>query len=416
MVNDQLVKLHLFLYLAFFPPLVPAFTPPVSFSIQTSKRHHPNLMSLCASKTSYNNGTNESNISIADLNWQSMKLLRDVSDISKLCPETPTPSNPRLAKDGPYAEAVLKSWRQDVLEKERSNSSNIPMKETLGANLNYTRKSDNASLSGYVVTSSNTIQSKNDESTRSSVPAIILFHTGAGPQDVFLRWKADMLARDCNTWNENGCIVLIADILSDDIGWTWSDRNRYEKIRAELLNPTSSTDDKSNEYETHRTSKWKLRETISSAIDVLRSMKEVDDNRIAAMGWCLGGHSILELGRMNIKGVNTLVTFHGVFDGITDSEIEPDNNEGNVTEGSGHVLICNGKSDPFISEQDLEAGIKSFQKHGWNTKLLNFDEVRHGFTNSAQDCNPSDAFAFNENAATLSWVTANDLLQHQLKK
>ena len=39
-----------------------------------------------------------------------------------------------------------------------------------------------------------------------SLPGIILFHTGAGPQDIFLRWKADSLVNEADDTFEDGCV------------------------------------------------------------------------------------------------------------------------------------------------------------------------------------------------------------------
>eukprot|EP00551_Chaetoceros_affinis_P011174 CAMPEP_0203668976 /NCGR_PEP_ID=MMETSP0090-20130426/5458_1 /ASSEMBLY_ACC=CAM_ASM_001088 /TAXON_ID=426623 /ORGANISM="Chaetoceros affinis, Strain CCMP159" /LENGTH=409 /DNA_ID=CAMNT_0050533539 /DNA_START=140 /DNA_END=1369 /DNA_ORIENTATION=+ len=357
--------------------------------------------------------------------WSSMKsfLQKSLASPSDLCPEEPTSTNPKLAKDVMYAKAVLETWKQEV------DDSFAKEKETIGASFPYIRTSDESTLNGYTVINADLI--KGDDK---KVPAVILFHTGAGPQDVFLRWKADMLARD-PMWgddngdnkNNNGCVVLIADIVGDSTGWTWTDRDRYDDTRKKVLQRTVQEHEHSHSHENENgpieiiAQRWKLRETVAAAVQALKNIQEVDDQNIAAMGWCLGGHPVLELGRMKLDGVHTLVTFHGVFDGIKD---DIDINTSISMSGLGTetakgqrqncVLICNGKSDPFVSRKNLEIGKKTFEGHSWNINILDFEDVKHGFTNPAQDYNPSDAFSFNEKASGTSWDAAKQLLKKQL--
>jgi dienelactone hydrolase len=135
-------------------------------------------------------------------------------------------------------------------------------------------------------------------------PGIMLFHTAAGPQDVFLFHIAAKLVSTLN------CIVLICDILSDPTGWSWTDKGRYMQARDDLYK---------NDYRL-------LRSRVNAAVRALchpKTMKYppiiptgkeeegkgdydddeiltlgVDSQRLAALGWCLGGQPILELTRM----------------------------------------------------------------------------------------------------------------------
>ena len=332
---------------------------------------------------------------LQELSWTNLSKQRNIADPTLICNCDSTPTSPRLAKDEEYANAVLNKWRADIL-----SENDAQVVDTIGAPLIYNRKSDGSKLNGYLVMRSNMLGLV-DTIQGEKVPAVLLFHTGAGPQDISLRWKADMLARD-PIWGPSGCIVLIADLVSDDTGWTWDDRSKYDLVRKELLAATKKEGDK----HAHR---WKLRETIDAALDALTSIDKVDSERICAMGFCLGGHPVIELGRMNRPGVRSLITFHGVFDGTAvNSEFEA---ESNIESPEKRVLICNGASDPFVSDSDLEASRKTFEYNGWKVEILNLEGVKHGFTNPAQDCNPSESFAYNDDAAKISWSSTIDLLK-----
>ena len=233
--------------------------------------------------------------------------------------------------------------------------------------------------------------------------AIILFHTGAGPQDIFLRWKADMLIRELKD-----CVVFIADIICDEDGYAWSDREKYEQSRKYVL---------ARYKEEHgRIARMNLRHYVAAAIEHLKSLNFVRISDIAAMGYCMGGHPILELGLMQDDSIKALITYHGVFDGIKDYDLPPEDELVDTTirswdSKSTKVLICNGKEDPFVDQDDVQKAKILLEKKGCDVRVLNFEHVRHGFTNPAQDYNPSDAFAYNDFAAKDSWDSTIQLLK-----
>lgn len=83
--------------------------------------------------------------------------------------------------------------------------------------------------------------------------------------------------------------------------------------------------------------------------------------------------------------------------------------------GKTLVLICNGKQDPFVPQDDMKKAKMLLQSQGCEVNILNFDGVRHGFTNPAQDYNPSDSFAFNEEAAAEeAWTPTMQMLRESL--
>ena len=298
------------------------------------------------------------------------------SDLSK-----PSGTGPQLAKDDAYAEAILKAWTSDAEERTSKQTS------TCSHILYKCNNEDETSLHGCIYRSSQLI-----ENNTSLIPGLILFHTGAGPQDMFLRWKADSLVNDKELF-PNGCVVLIADIIGDGEGWAWTDRSRYETVRKSILIP----DIKGERNE--------LKCRIQVAIETLSAQPDVDPGQIAALGFCMGGHPILELARMSVPSVKVLITYHGVFDGV-DRLSHVSNSDSKPT-----VLVCTGEDDPFVGKEDLALATAMFNDIGCNCRVMNFEKTRHGFTNPAQDYNPSDAFAFNEDSYSKSWSATRDLLK-----
>jgi dienelactone hydrolase len=328
---------------------------------------------------------------LKDTIWTPLQILRDTQDPSTLC--ISTSKSPRLAKDEPYASAVLKAWR-DESKTWPSNHS-----ESVGAPFAYQRKEDGAMFNGYLVAPASKVNNTAAAQIE-TIPVVILFHTGAGPQDIFLKWKADALVQKLQ------CAVFIADIISDGEGYAWSDRKRYEAARIDVLTAYE---------EKGQIARWKLRQTISAALDFLRGIDFVDADKMAGVGWCMGGHPILELGLMQEACVKSLVSYHGVLDGVKDHLDKPSIDSKLIGDRT-RVLICNGEQDPFVSQQEVEVAKKILESsQGCIVHIMNFNGVKHGFTNPAQDFNPSDEFAYDENAANLSWEATLNLLRETIQ-
>lgn len=321
------------------------------------------------------------------------------SDLLRLDPSTLSkegPSQPQLAKDEDYASAILKSWGEEFTKRTAGSDGGGSISSPFTYNA-----SDGTPLYGHVYRPSPPPPSDDSSSAENSLPGIILFHTGAGPQDIFLRWKADSLVNDRDTFGEGGCVVLIADILGDESGWAWHDRERYDLVRKSVLLPDENGQ------------RNKLADRVQAAIDALAAQPGVDAEKIGAMGFCLGGHPILEMAKMKNPSIRVVVTFHGVFDGVRKlSSVESCIDEGTDMPPAVNVLACTGADDPFISEEDLDAAIKMFGDLGCQSKVMKFENTRHGFTNPAQDYNPNkDAFAYNEESYDKAWSAALSLLK-----
>lgn len=172
-------------------------------------------------------------------------------------------------------------------------------------------------------------------------------------EDIFLRWKADSLVV------QTGCVVLIADILGDETGWAWHDREKYDTVRKKVLLPNENGERK------------QLTSRVQAAIDTISTQHGVDKGRIGVMGFCLGGHPVLELARMKNPSVKALVTFHGVFDSI--KKLSPVSIGQDVA--NCNVLVCSGADDPFVADEDLSEAMVMFKDLGYQSKLMKFQNT-----------------------------------------
>jgi dienelactone hydrolase len=318
----------------------------------------------------------------------------------------------QLAKDSKYLEAVLSLWESEertvAVETSPLVYSYYVGEETTTTTAPYL-------LYGHVVRRTSTSNSNSQGAKSKSVPGILLFHTGAGPQDVCLFYKADVLAQAFD------CAVMICDILSDESGWAWGgskdqDRSHYNRVRESLMQNDASL----------------LKQRVLAAIPAFCNnslslslgLPEVDAHRMAAIGWCLGGQPILELGKIHSSdfSIKAMSTFHGVFrrDDVSSNPTQSNEaltkkiNTSNDHSEEPEMLICNGMEDPFVSKDDLETAKNSFEENGYKVEILQLEGAKHGFSNPAQAFNENPAFGYNERAASRAWTATMELLQRAL--
>ena len=85
----------------------------------------------------------------------------------------PSSLTPQLAKDAEYADAVLKAWKEETEENDHRSSVATPLVYD---------SNDGCSLHGHIYRPT----ASNKHST-AKLPRIVLFYTGAGHHNIFLR-------------------------------------------------------------------------------------------------------------------------------------------------------------------------------------------------------------------------------------
>ena len=143
-----------------------------------------------------------------------------------------------------------------------------------------------------------------------------------------------------------------------------------------------------------------LRSRARAGLDALLQVPRVDPRRIAAIGFCQGGSTVLELARTGAP-LLAVVGFHPGFQrpaGSVDSAI-----------GAKVLMIC-GDADPVVSEEDRAGFVKEMReaKADWQLHLLG--GVGHSFTNKAIDDYGFAGFAYDEAADRRSWQLMRSLL------
>jgi dienelactone hydrolase len=137
-----------------------------------------------------------------------------------------------------------------------------------------------------------------------------------------------------------------------------------------------------------------LRARVNAGLEVLKKNSLVDTKRVAAIGYCFGGTTVLELARSgaDIAGV---VSFHGGLDSPTPADGR------NI---KCKVLVCHGADDPFEKPEDLTAFEKELREAKVDWRLIKYGGAVHSFTQPMAGNDNSKGAAYNERADKRSWA------------
>ena len=119
----------------------------------------------------------------------------------------------------------------------------------------------------------------------------------------------------------------------------------------------------------------------------------VDPKRIAAIGYCFGGTTVIELARSSAD-ISGVVCFHGGLDSPTPADGK------NI---KCKVLVCHGADDPFSSPQDIAAFENEMRQGGVDWQLIKYGGAVHSFTQPNAGNDNSKGAAYNEKADKRSW-------------
>lgn len=136
-----------------------------------------------------------------------------------------------------------------------------------------------------------------------------------------------------------------------------------------------------------------LRKRAALGLEQLRKQPNVDPKKLAAIGYCFGGTTVLELARSgaDLAGV---VSFHGGL-GTT------------LPAGSGavkaKVLVCHGTDDPFVKPEEQAAFKAEMAKARPDLEFISYPDAVHSFTKREAGDDKSKGNAYNEAADKKSW-------------
>lgn len=137
-----------------------------------------------------------------------------------------------------------------------------------------------------------------------------------------------------------------------------------------------------------------LRRRVSLGLAQLVADKQVDGGKTAAIGYCFGGTTVLELARAGAQ-VNGVVSFHGALDSPAPADAK------NI---KGRVLVLHGAADPYQKSADFEAFVKELNGAGVDWQLEMYGNAVHCFTHFDDKGDKATGCAYDEKADKRSWA------------
>lgn len=215
-----------------------------------------------------------------------------------------------------------------------------------------------------------------DDLFTGSLPAVIVVHDWIGLND-FAKDRARELAK-------LGYVAFAADIYG---------KGSRPKDQSEAPQFVSK----------YRGDRPLLRKRIQAALETVRAQKNVAKDRIAAIGYCFGGTTVLELARTgaNLKSV---VSFHGGLDNPTPTGKK-------IT---AKILVLHGADDPHVPQSQVEAFQKEMRDGKFDWTFTAYGNAVHAFSIPDAGSDNSTGAAYNKTAAERSWAAMKQFFTETL--
>jgi dienelactone hydrolase len=204
-------------------------------------------------------------------------------------------------------------------------------------------------------------------------PAVLIIHEWKGHGD-YVRRRADQLAK-------LGYLAFAADMYGK--GVFAKDHDEAGKLAGVFFNDRKQ-----------------MRERAKAGLDVL-AKHPMCDGRIAAMGYCFGGTTALEMARAgyDLKGA---ASFHGNLTTPTPADAK------NI---KGKVIVFHGLEDNFVPKPVVDAFLEEMKNAKVDSQFVGFTGAVHSFTVKEAGDDPSKGMAYNQNADRRSWTMLENFLK-----
>jgi dienelactone hydrolase len=139
----------------------------------------------------------------------------------------------------------------------------------------------------------------------------------------------------------------------------------------------------------------RLRRRVVAAFEAFATLPEVDASRIGAIGYCFGGHCVLELARSG-RAAKAVVSFHGTLG--TYRQARPG-------EVNASILVLTGALDPFAPAKHVAAFQEEMSEADADWHMTIYSKGKHGFTDPIADATSKvmAGVGYDPILARLSW-------------
>ena len=212
-----------------------------------------------------------------------------------------------------------------------------------------------------------------DDSFSGPGPGVLVAHAWAGRSD-YEDGKADGLAR-------LGYVAFTLDLYGKGV------RGSSPEENGALMQPFLED-------------REMLQKRLLVSLATLREQPEADASRIAAIGFCFGGLSVLDIARTG-EDIAGVVSIHGLFGA-------PGNTAGNTIKAK--VLALHGWDDPMATPDDVNSLSAEMSAMGADWQLNAYGNTMHAFTNPAADDRDMGT-VYDAKADRRSWQAMTNFLE-----
>lgn len=143
----------------------------------------------------------------------------------------------------------------------------------------------------------------------------------------------------------------------------------------------------------HLRGKPLMRQRALAGLKKLAEDKRVDPKRIATIGFCFGGTTVLELAYDGAELVG-VISFHG---GLTQPKPE------DIAKIRARFLVLHGAEDPFIKPEAITGFQESMIRAGLDWQMVFYGGAVHSFSNPGAGNDKARGAAYDQKAAERSW-------------
>lgn len=205
-----------------------------------------------------------------------------------------------------------------------------------------------------------------DDAARGKRPGVLVVHEWWGLND-YARKRAEQLAA-------LGYVAFACDMYGD--GKVTEHPTEAGKMAGEVRKNVAE---------------WQAR--ARAALAVLKGQEQVDPKRVAAIGYCFGGSTALQLAYSGAE-LSAVATFHAAL---------PVPDEGQARAIKARLLICHGAADKFVPEATAVKFRAALEGAKVDYAMVYLGGAQHSFTVEGIDKKGVPGLAYNAAADRRSW-------------
>jgi dienelactone hydrolase len=140
---------------------------------------------------------------------------------------------------------------------------------------------------------------------------------------------------------------------------------------------------------------------FEAALAELKRQPQVDPEKIAVFGYCMGGGIALEMARAGAD-LDAVAAFH--------APLAPKGEPAGKGRVKPRILVATGAADPFVPGAQVEAFEREMKAAGARYEVISYPGAKHAFTNPEAGKHGMEALGYDAAADQKSWAAATAML------